>query len=70
MTTTERIIRDIFEKTGIEATNEREQSDLKAIVEDEEISNEDKTSLFMEELRLRGSLYRKDIFSVLEFYTL
>lgn len=70
MTTTERIIADIFSKTGIEATNEREQADVKSIIEDDNLSNEDKTSLIMEELRLRGSLFRKDIFQVLEFYTL
>lgn len=64
------IISDIVRNTGINAISEREQESVSLILQDEDLSNEDKTTIIMDELRLRGSLYRKDIFETLELYIL
>lgn len=64
----QRVISDIVSNTGIRAISESQHSKIENILKNFDLNIDDKINAIMEELRLRGTLYRKDIREAIDFY--
>jgi len=70
MTIYQRIISDIVCETGIRSISDSQSSKIENILKDCDLEIDEKITSIMEALRLRGSLYRKDVSDVIDLYFL
>lgn len=64
----ESIISSIIRNTGINGITDSQRESLIVILKNEDFSIDEKIDLSMQELNLKGSLFRKDIYNAIEFY--